>query len=307
MLSTMSLRFRQLQAFHAVIETGTVTGAAEHLGISQPGVSNLLSQLERQTRVPLFQRDKGRLVPTPEADLLFREVDTVVRGLDHVAQAVNDLQNKQAGMLQVASQHSMSFGFMPPVIARFARSRPDMTISFQSQYSSKIQEWVLAGLFEIGICEAPLFHEGLLARRFQVRCRIALPAGHRLARHQVLTPELLRGEPFVVMGPEHMSHRRTRDAFQAAGVPWRPRVHTHLFRNVLSFVTEGLGVAMLDPFAVEFDRSGPFEVRDFAPQINMDMAIVTSRGRPISAVGHEFLDLLMAEITPFTVGGFDAD
>ena len=109
----MSLRFRQLQAFHAIIETGTVTGAAEQLGISQPGVSNLIHQLERQTRVPLFKRDKGRLVATPEADLLFREVDTVVRGLDHVSQAVSDLQNKQAGQLQIASQHSVSFGFMP--------------------------------------------------------------------------------------------------------------------------------------------------------------------------------------------------
>ncbi len=129
----MSLRFRQLQAFHAIVETGTVTGAAEHLGISQPGVSNLLAQLERQTRFRLFERAKGRLVPTPEAGVLFREVDTVVRGLDHVAQAVTDLQNKQAGQLQVASQHSISFGFMSRLIARFARSRPDMSISFQSQ------------------------------------------------------------------------------------------------------------------------------------------------------------------------------
>ena len=45
----MRLRFRQLQAFHATVESGTVTGAAEALGISQPGISNLLSELERQT------------------------------------------------------------------------------------------------------------------------------------------------------------------------------------------------------------------------------------------------------------------
>ncbi|HHI71085.1 MAG TPA: LysR family transcriptional regulator, partial [Rhodobacteraceae bacterium] len=147
----MSLRFRQLQAFHAIIETGTVTAAAALLGISQPGISNLLAQLERQTGVKLFRRVKGRLIPTPEANLLFQEVDTVVRGLDHVSQAVVDLQNKQAGQLQVATQHSMSFGFIPKLIAKFAKSRPDMSISFQSQYSAKIQEWVLAGLFEIGI------------------------------------------------------------------------------------------------------------------------------------------------------------
>ncbi|MFT5639400.1 MAG: molybdenum-dependent DNA-binding transcriptional regulator ModE, partial [Paracoccaceae bacterium] len=128
----MSLRFRQLQAFHAIIETGTVTGAAAQLEISQPGISNLLNQLERQTRFRLFERVKGRLIATPEANVLYQEVDTVVRGLDHVNQTVLDLQNKQVGQLQVATQHSISFGLMPKLIARFAKDRPDMSISFQS-------------------------------------------------------------------------------------------------------------------------------------------------------------------------------
>ena len=88
----MAPRFRQYQAFHAIIETGTVTGAAEALGISQPGISNLISQLERQTKLKLFERQRGRLMPTPEAAVLYQEVDTVVRGLDHVSQAVVDLR-----------------------------------------------------------------------------------------------------------------------------------------------------------------------------------------------------------------------
>ncbi len=58
----MPLRFRQLQAFHAIIETGTVTGAANLLGISQPGISNLIAQLERETRLSLFARVKGRSI-----------------------------------------------------------------------------------------------------------------------------------------------------------------------------------------------------------------------------------------------------
>ncbi|MGR3623240.1 LysR substrate-binding domain-containing protein [Pseudophaeobacter sp.] len=295
----MNLRFRQLQAFHAVIETGTVTGAAAFLGISQPAVSNLLYQLERQTRFKLFERDRGRLRATPEANLLFREIDTVVRGFDHVTQAVIDLQNKQAGQLQIASQHSMSFGFMPQLIARFARDRPDMSISFQSQYSSKIQEWVTSGLFEIGICETPLLHDGLEAHAIKVATRLALPADSDLARHEVLTPELLEGVPFVVMGPDHMTHRRLRDAFQAAGVPWKTRVHAHLFKNLLSFVKEGMGVAILDPFVLDFDREGGFVSRPFQPQILMEMAVITSRSRPLSSIGQEFLAALKVELQAY--------
>lgn len=297
----MNLRFRQLQAFHSVIETGTVTGAAALLGISQPAVSNLLHQLERQTRFKLFERDRGRLRATPEANLLFREIDTVVRGFDHVTQAVIDLQNKQAGQLQVASQHSMSFGFMPRLIAAFSRDRPDMSISFQSQYSSKIQEWVMSGLFEIGICETPLLHDGLQAYPIRVETALALPQDSPLARHAVLTPEVLEGEPLLVMGPDHMTHRSLREAFLQAGVPMKTRVHAQLFKNLMSFVKEGMGVALLDPFVLDFDKEGGFISRPFRPQILMEMAVITSATRPLSAIGQEFLALLKCELAPYCI------
>ena len=297
----MSLRFRQLQAFHATVEQGTVTAAARQLGISQPGLSNLLAELERQVRFRLFERRRGRLVPTPEADVLFREVDTVVRGLDHVAQAVADLQNKQAGQLQVASQHSMSFGFLPRVIANFAKTRPDMAISFQSQYSTKIQEWVSTGLFEIGGCELPLLHSGFDVHPLHVECRIALPKGHPLARHKVLTPALMNGVPFVVMGQEHMTQRRLRDAFDAAGAEIRPRVYSHLFRNLLSFVREGMGVSLVDPFALEFGDAEGVVSRRFEPRILLDLAVITSRARPLSALGQAFLADLLEALRPYQV------
>jgi len=297
----MRLRFRQLQAFHAIIETGTVTGAAESLGISQPGISNLLAQLERQTGLTLFERLHGRLVPTPEAELMHREIDTVVRGIDHVTQTVFDLQNKQAGQLQIASQHSMSFGFVPKLIAGFAQSRPDMNISFQSQYSSKIQEWVLSGLFEIGICEMPMLYDTLQYYPLHVETRIALHKDNPLQKHKVLTPELLKDEPFLVMGPDHITQRRLREAFEKSNIPIKSRVHSHLFKNLLAFVKEGMGVALLDRFGLEFDYDDRFVVRRFEPAIMMDMAVITSATRPLSQLGKEFLALLLSELQPYNI------
>ncbi len=298
----MSLRFRQLQAFHAIMETGTVTGAASVLGISQPGISNLLSQLEREARLSLFERTKGRLLPTPEAELLYREVDTVVRGLDHVAQAVTDLQNKHPGQLQVAAPHMLSFGFMPREIARFSQSRPNLSVSFQSQYSSKIQEWVTSGLFEIGIVEMPILHDTLNAKVFRFETLATFPENSPLAAHEVLTPELLEKEPFIVMGPEHQTHRRTREVFQKAGCDWRTKIHTHLSENLLSFVKQGMGVAMIDPFTVSFDGETGYQTRPFQPPVMLDLAVITAKGRPLSAIGQAFLAQLMTSIETFAEG-----
>lgn len=303
----MSTPFRQFQAFHAIMDKGTVTAAAQHLGISQPAISNLLAQLERRTKIKLFERARGRLVPTPEAAVLFDEVDTVVRGLDHVNQAVVDLQNRKAGQLQVASNHALAFGFMPEEIARFSRERPNLTIAFQSQYSAKIQEWVAAGLFEIGICERPVRHEGLERQQFFFETLCAVPQDSPLAAHEVLSPALLDDTPFIVMGTDHMVSRRTREAFLAEGARFRIRSHTDLFRNALNLVKQGLGAALIDPFTIASDDGWGYVVRRFEPAILLDVVIVTARGRPLSSVGQEFLDQVIPRMQSMAVSPTSGD
>ena len=301
----MSSPFRQFQAFHAVIEKGTVTAAAEHLGVSQPAISNLLAQLERKTSLKLFERTRGRLVPTPEATVLYDEIDTVVRGLDHVNQSVVDLQNQKAGQLQVATNHAIAFGFLPEQVAEFTAQRPNMTISFQSQYSSKIQEWVMAGLFEIGICEMPVRHDGLDRRHLFFETMCALPEGSPLAVHEVLSPELMDNHPFIVMGADHMVTRRAREAFHSEGANWLVRCHTDLFRNALNLVKQGIGAALIDPFTLAADDGTGYVTRRFAPRIMLDIVIVTARGRPLSSIGRQFLDQIVPRMEGMAAAGHE--
>lgn len=279
------------------MEAGTVTAAAEQLGISQPGLSNLIAQLERATKLKLFERSRGRLTPTPEANVLFQEIDTVVRGLDHVNQAVLDLQNQQAGQLQVATNHSVGFGFMPSQFREFEETRPNLTISFQCQFSTRVQEWIMAGLFEIGICELPLRHDGLEARHFYFESMCALPLNSPLAEYDVLTPEIMDDYPFIVIGSEHMVNRRVREAFQNSGSRWRIKCHTDLFRNALNMVKQGFGATLVDPFTLSGDDGQGYVLRRFEPTIHLDIVILTARDRPLSRTAHEFLDQVSRKMT----------
>jgi len=288
----VNLRFRQLQALHKVVETGTVSAAAEQLNISQPGVSNLLSQLEHTCQLKLFNRLKGKLIPTNEGLVLYNEIDTLVRGLAHVEQSVIDLQNKQTSKLQIASIHALSFGFMQSQIAQFAKQYENLSVSFQSQYSPKIQEWVDVGLFEIGVTEMPVAVGQFNTSVFQIETLCAIPSGHPLASHEVLTPGLLSGEPLIIMGPQHMITRRTKEAFMKAGARWNPVVHTHLLANKLSFIKEGMGIGLVDAISLRNDPSNRFVTLPFAPSINLDVAIITSKNRPLSDTAQAFLNQL---------------
>jgi DNA-binding transcriptional LysR family regulator len=78
------MRLRQIEVFHAVYSTGSMTSAAAMLNVSQPSVSKVLAHAEQQLGYLLFERLKGKLVPTPEAHRLFAHVSAVYRDVDRL-------------------------------------------------------------------------------------------------------------------------------------------------------------------------------------------------------------------------------
>jgi len=68
------LNFRQIEAFRAVMLTGTTIAAANMLNTTQPSISRSLAQIQAAAKLKLFELDRGRLRPTPEAVMLFEAV-----------------------------------------------------------------------------------------------------------------------------------------------------------------------------------------------------------------------------------------
>ena len=84
------------------------------------------------------------------------------------------------------------------------------------------------------------------------------------------------------MGQEHQTHRRTQDIFQTVEWAWRTLIqaqtHTHLSKNRLSFVNQGMGIAMTNPFTVIFDEESGYQLRLFRPEVMLDLAIIMAKG-----------------------------
>jgi DNA-binding transcriptional LysR family regulator len=78
------MNLRQIEALRAVIESGTVSRAAERLSISQPAVTKLLQNLERSTGLALFDRARGRREPAAEARMHFDEVERLFKRLGNL-------------------------------------------------------------------------------------------------------------------------------------------------------------------------------------------------------------------------------
>jgi DNA-binding transcriptional LysR family regulator len=73
------MNLKHIEAFRAVMLAGSMTAAAKELFTSQPNISRLITQLERETGLLLFQRSGVRLIPTSEGNAFFREVERLCR------------------------------------------------------------------------------------------------------------------------------------------------------------------------------------------------------------------------------------
>lgn len=270
------MRIRQLEAFRAVMLCQTVTRASEMLHISQPATTRLVADLEESIGFALFERVRGRLIPTPEAQTLFEEVQQSLLGVERIARTAQEIRHQQRGALVVAAAPALSLSFLPRAAAQFLRERPQSQISLLSHSSRTVIDLVVGQRCDIGFAilamSTPSTHgESLLTTR--MLC--AVPAGHRLARRQVVTPMDLKGEHFASF-PRVLDTRLHIDAlFAAHGVERTLRFETQVSHGLCSFVESGQAVALVDAVTAGEYRGQGIRFLRFEPEVRMDFTVLT--------------------------------
>ena len=188
---SMKITLRHLEAFRAVMVRRTVTGAAEMLGVTQPVVTRLIADLEQRIAIALFTRDKGRLAPTPEATLLFADVNQSLMGIERIANAASGIKALKLGHLEIAAAPNMALSFLPRAIASFSLERPETLITMHMHSSSTVLDMVQSGRCNLGFAMVPVHatRHGNSETLVSAKMVGVIPVGHRLATRKVLNPE----------------------------------------------------------------------------------------------------------------------
>ena len=113
------MRTRQLEVFHAVYTKGTITEAAKYLHVSQPSVSKVLAHTESQLGFLLFSRIKGRLTPTPEADIIFSKADKIHQDLAQLNLLAKNILQVPSGLIRLACTPTLGIDLVPSLVSKF--------------------------------------------------------------------------------------------------------------------------------------------------------------------------------------------
>lgn len=295
------MNLRQLEAFNTVMMTGSASQAAEILHISQPGISSLIIKLEKHLGVALFERTKGRLIPTPEALYLVHEVKTVFDNISNITHAMKNVQTLSHWSLSIACLPGPSGYIVPNIISRYIEDKQGTKVSIQTLYSHEVREWVESHKHDIGLAERSQGFNNLSVDPIDLDCVCALPISHPLTRLSQITVKDLDNVPMITLQPNNMTNQALRRLFSESSVRMDVRCETHVFMSALSMVECGMGVAIVDPaaaytYAMQREQNSKIVFRPFFPKITFKMGVMYPKHNSVSVLTKQFGAMLKSEI-----------
>lgn len=285
------LSLRQVEAFKAVIEHGTISRAAVVLNVSQPAISKMIANLESDADLVLFDRLKGRLAPTQRGMRLYDEIDRIFGGVQQVENAIDAIRREDQGRIAIGVMPALSGSFVQQATMGFLRRHPQAFCVVESRSSQRIAEWLLTRRLDVGLVSSDIENPYLVSESLMEHPLVCImPAGHALAAKSLVQPADLDGLPFVSFDPESLTGQR----IVAALAERRSRPDVVLVASVAptlcEFVAAGQGVSLVHPLMVE-GFGERLIVRRFEPAIPYDFRLCRSRDSRNARLVEDFVDV----------------
>lgn len=296
----MRLNLRQVEAFRAVFQTNSMTAAAALMGVTQQAISRLIRDLEAEIDLPLFDRQGRRLLATPDAVALNREVQRSFYGLDRIARAASDLRRKRTGGLSIAASGAPSFYRLPEIINQFRLEWPGILLSLNVLSSSDVLDAVAMQHHDLGIGDVPDTAPGVEIEPLPILNFVcALPPEHPLTRKRVIKPKDLDGVPLLMIS--HVSHQGQRilNGLTEANIDVNIVFEASNSGPICALVGQNAGVAVLDPITAAAHRRDGVVLRKFAPEVTYELKVIYPANRPRTDRAKAFAALVHRDLAAF--------
>ncbi|MEX0693182.1 MAG: LysR substrate-binding domain-containing protein [Rhodospirillales bacterium] len=289
----MALNSRQIEAFRAVMLTGTMVQAANALYISQPAVSRLIADLERDLGYLLFNRTRGRLQPTEEGNALYVEVQRSFVGLAQVETAARAIGRDSSGVLRMAVMPSLSGEPLTRAISNYARDNPDVAFEIEVRPRRQVIESIAAQQYDIGVTTLPSDMPGIeILQLSEGNALCVLPKDHPLATRSVIHARDLEGESFVSFPNDTLFRIRVDRIFDELKVPRRMRFEVRTAEIACNLVAEGAGVSIVGTWEVPASKRKGLVMRRFEPALTIKIGALVPAHRPSSRRVETFIRAL---------------
>lgn len=290
----LNINFRHLRALHAIAAEGSFSRAAEHLGVVQSALSEMIRQLETHIGAPLFDRRTRPPTMTPLGQDFLRDTEPLLDGMARAVSRLRQSTGLEQGTLLLGASPSAISELVAPVLADFLKGRPGMGCTLHDDIAERLAGMVSEGRLDLAIAGRSQ-HSPDLRQRAILRDPVGLacPSGHDLACRDRVGLDDIRADMLIGLDPD----TGTRTLLETCALVPRaflaPRLSAHSTIAQLCMVRAGLGIALLPRNAVTLFRDPQIA---FVPVQGLDLwrtlYLLEPARRPLTEAARAFVALL---------------
>lgn len=298
----MNVTFRQLRLFLALAETGSVSGAARVMHVTQPTASMQLREVTQTLGLPLYEVISRRVHLTEAGIELARTARTMVGEWESLIQKVDGLKGLTRGRLRLAVVSTAQY-FIPRLLGKFCASHPDVDVALQVLNRDGVLARMRDNLDDLYIMSMPPTDIELEDRVFMSNPLVVIGSTHhRLARRQTLTLRDLREDLFILR-ERGSGTRMAADAhFKSAKFAAKVKLELGSNEAIREAVAAGLGVSVVSRHALGPRPTTQHGVTVLPVEgfpVPSQWHIVWHKGKRLSPVAQVFGEHLQAQPEPW--------
>lgn len=288
------MRLRHLEIFHAVMRTGSVSGAAALLNLSQSAASKALAQAEHALGLTLFQRVQGRLVHTREAEQLYGQTTLLFAQADNVQRLARNLKRNPEGHLRIGCIPSFGLSAIPGAVQAFRQEYASMPMEVLTGNGDEMVDALLARELDVVICfDMPL--RPALARLplGEIRVMHVSPdTGQQEQETAAVDLETLDASQWIGLGGSDPVAQQIRDTWERLQSPdAAPILETRTYYVAAALARQGLGFALVDELTARAMGHG-LRMRPLDPPVTVEAVAFHVASDVRSIALDAFIDIL---------------
>ena len=290
------MRLRHIEVFHAIMQVGTISGAAQVLHISQPAVTKVLQHAELQLGMPLFERVRGKLYPKPEAHRLFAETEKLNRDLQGIRRLAASHKGRAVETVRLVSTPTIAMSVLPGAMTQWRRDFPQTRCELATHHTSEIVNVLRLGEADLALSLQDPRHPGIVAEPIAHGMLTVMAPRGTWSEEELSRPfsaDGLTGELIGLNDGDPLGELMTASC-EAADVHPVFNTVVQTYQIARSLVEAGAGTAVLDPFTAASASPAKVICRPWEPDIAVNLYLLTASHSPLSHGARELANCIGA-------------
>jgi DNA-binding transcriptional LysR family regulator len=284
------MNLRHIEVFHAVYSVGSISGASRLLNVSQPSVSKIVKHAETRLGFPLFTLVRGRLTPTDEAHILFREVDDLHSRIDTFQRAARNLRSTSEGHIRVGVLPSLALAATPMAIAQFHRKLPLVTFDVAAVHHDDFREALMSRECDFVIGHHPASDLEIASIPLGTgRVGALFCAGMLPAETDCVSLDELRQHEVIGFAPSVAISELIGPIVNAA-TGGRPTLTVRSVYIAAALARSCSGIAIVDEYTARAFVDEGLHFRPITPATQFDLHVQHLASHPPSRLARSFVD-----------------